>query len=167
MASITQQIGNYKSGISELPDELKAPGQVVDLNNAIPDVTRGCIKRPGSDLVATITPTATGKWFPIYTEHDEQYIGQVQTTGVVKVWRCSDGVEIPIDYANVPGTNLAEYLIHTNAHEIQPLTINETTFFANRTKTVYMLNDSASKSPALVNEAFISLRTITYGKQYS
>ena len=166
MASITQQIGNYKSGISELPDELKAPGQVVDLKNAIPDVTRGCIKRPGSDLVATITPTATGKWFPIYTEHDEQYIGQVQTTGVVKVWRCSDGVEIPIDYANVPGTNLAEYLIHTNADEIQPLTINETTFFANRNKTVTLKTDSIDKTPVLVNEAFVSLKTIAYGKQY-
>ena len=41
MASITQQVGNYKSGISELPDELKVPGQVVDLKNAIPDITRG------------------------------------------------------------------------------------------------------------------------------
>jgi hypothetical protein len=30
-----------------------------------------------------------------------------------------------------------------------------------------MKTDSANKSPALVNEAFISLRTITYGKQYS
>ena len=170
MASITQQIGNYKSGISELPDELKVPGQVVDLKNAIPDITRGCIKRPGSDLVASISPSTAGtggKWFPIYTEQDEQYIGQVATNGVVNVWRCSDGALIPVDYANVAGTNLATYLIHTNADEIQPLTINQTTFFANRTKTVAMKTDSADKTPALVNEAFISLRTITYGKQYS
>ena len=169
MASITQQVSNYKSGISELPDELKVPGQVVDLKNAIPDITRGCIKRPGSDLIDTITPSngTLGKFFPIYTEQDEQYIGQVATNGVVNVWRCSDGELIPVDYANVAGTNLATYLAHTNADEIQPLTINQTTFFANRTKTVYMLNDSASKSPALVNEAFISLRTITYGKQYA
>ena len=167
MASITQQIGNYKSGISELPDELKSPGQVVDLKNAIPDITRGCIKRPGSDLVSTIVPTATGKWFPIYTEQDEQYIGQVQTTGVTKIWRCSDGAEIPIDYASVDGTNLAEYLIHTNSDEIQPLTINETTFFANRNKTVAMKTDSVNKTPAIINEAFVALKTIAYGKQYA
>jgi len=170
MASITQQIGNYKSGISELPDELKVPGQVVDLKNAIPDITRGCIKRPGSDLVAAISPSTAGtggKWFPIYTEQDEQYIGQVATNGVVNIWRCSDGALIPVDYANVDGTNLATYLIHTNPEDIQPLTINQTTFFANRTKTVAMKTDSANKTPALVNEAFISLRTITYGKQYS
>ena len=170
MASITQQVGNYKSGISELPDELKVPGQVVDLKNAIPDITRGCIKRPGSDLVAAISPSTAGtggKWFPIYTEQDEQYIGQVATNGVVNVWRCSDGALIPVDYANVDGSNLATYLVHTNSEEIQPLTINETTFFANRTKTVLMKTDSASKTPVAVNEAFISLRTITYGKQYA
>jgi len=170
MASITQQVGNYKSGISELPDELKVPGQVVDLKNAIPDITRGCIKRPGSDLIAAISPSTSGtggKWFPIYTEQDEQYIGQVATDGVVNIWRCSDGALIPVDYANVPGTNLATYLVHTNPEDIQPLTVNQTTFFANRTKTVAMKTDSANKSPALVNEAFISLRTITYGKQYS
>jgi len=170
MASITQQVGNYKSGISELPDELKVPGQVVDLKNAIPDITRGCIKRPGSDLIAAISPSTAGtggKWFPIYTEQDEQYIGQVATDGVVNIWRCSDGALIPIDYANVAGTNLATYLVHTNPEDIQPLTINQTTFFANRTKTVAMKTDSANKTAALVNEAFISLRTITYGKQYS
>ena len=170
MASITQQVGNYKSGISELPDELKVPGQVVDLKNAIPDITRGCIKRPGSDLVAVISPSTAGtggKWFPIYTEQDEQYIGQVATDGVVNIWRCSDGALIPVDYANVDGTNLATYLVHTNPEDIQPLTINQTTFFANRNKTVAMKTDSASKTPALVNEAFIALRTITYGKQYS
>ena len=170
MASITQQIGNYKSGISELPDELKVPGQVVDLKNAIPDITRGCIKRPGSDLIAAISPSTAGtggKWFPIYTEQDEQYIGQVATDGVVNIWRCSDGALIPVDYANVDGTNLATYLVHTNPEDIQPLTINQTTFFANRTKTVAMKTDSASKTPALVNEAYIALRTITYGKQYS
>jgi len=167
MASITQQIPNYKSGISELPDELKYPGQVVDLNNGIPDISRGLIKRPGTDLVKVITPATTGKWFPIYRDDGEQYIGQVATTGAVKVWRCSDGVEIPIDYAAIPGTNLAEYLIHTNSDEIQPFTINETTFFTNRKKVVAMKTDSADKSPAIANEAYIALRSITYGKQYA
>ena len=167
MASVTQQIPNYKLGISELPDELKAPGQVVDLNNGIPDITRGLIKRPGSDLVKAITPASSGKWFPIYREDDEQYIGQVDSTGAVKIWRCSDGVEIPVDYANVPGSGLASYLAHTNTDEIQPLTVNETTLFTNRTKTVAMLTDSANQTQATEYEAYIHLRTIAYGKQYA
>ena len=167
MSSVTQQVPNYKLGISELPDELKVPGQVVDLNNGIPDITRGLIKRPGSDLVNAITPAAVGKWFPIYREEDEQYIGQVDATGAVKIWRCSDGTEIPVDYADVPGSGLASYLAHTNTDEIQPLTVNETTLFTNRTKTVAMLTDSANKSPSTEYEAYIHLRTISYGKQYS
>ena len=167
MSSVTQQIPNFKLGISELPDELKTPGQVVDLNNGIPDITRGLIKRPGSDLVKAITPAAAGKWFPIYREEDEQYIGQVARDGSVKIWRCSDGAEIPVDYANVPGTNVCNYLIHTESQQIQPITVNETILFANRTKTVAMLTDSANKSPAIEYEAFINLRTISYGKQYS
>ena len=167
MASVTQQIPNYKLGISELPDELKVPGQVVDLNNGIPDITKGLIKRPGSDLVKAITPASTGKWFPIYREENEQYIGQVDSTGAVKIWRCSDGTEIPVDYAAVPGSGLASYLAHTNTDEIQPLTVNETTLFTNRTKTVSMLTDSTDKSPATEYEAFVHLRTISYGKQYA
>ena len=120
MASITQKVTNYVQGISEQPDELKAPGQVNDLKNAIPDIVYGCIKRPGSHLVKDITTTSnpygdsktyavdTGshcKWFPIYTDNTVQYIGQVSNTGVVNIWRCSDGASIPVDYASVTGTN--------------------------------------------------------------
>ena len=161
MSSVTQQIPNFKLGISELPDELKAPGQVVDLNNGIPDITRGLIKRPGSDLVKAITPAAAGKWFPIYRVEDEQYIGQVARDGSVKVWRCSDGADVPVDYANVPGTNLWSYLEHTESQQLQPLTVNETILFTNRNKIVNMLTDSANKSPAVEYEAFINLRTIS------
>ena len=51
MATVTQQIPNYILGISEQPDELKSAGQVNNLVNAIPDVTRGLMKRPGSKLI--------------------------------------------------------------------------------------------------------------------
>ncbi len=171
MASVTQQIPTYKLGISELPDELKVPGQVVDLNNGIPDITRGLMKRPGSDLVKAITPAASGKWFPIYRDQTETYIGQVATDGSVKIFRCSDGVEIPVDYINVLTTSnansAATYLVHTNPEDIQAVTVNETTLFANRTKNTAMLTDSTNKTDAVVNEAFVDLRTITYGKQYA
>ena len=55
MSTVTQQVPNYILGISEQPDELKLPGQVKDLVNAIPDVTLGCIKRPGSKLIKKMT----------------------------------------------------------------------------------------------------------------
>ena len=187
MASITQKVTNYIQGISEQPDELKAPGQVNDLKNAIPDIVYGCIKRPGSHLVKDITTTSnpygdsktyavdTGshcKWFPIYTDNDVQYIGQVSNAGVVNVWRCSDGASIPVDYASVTGTNKVDYLDNSSlsdekSSDIQPLTINETTFFCNRRKNVAMLTGASDKSPPSIHEAYIALDTISYGKQYA
>jgi len=174
MASVTQKVPNYVLGISTQPDEKKIPGQVVDLVNGVPDVVRQLIKRPGSQLVNTITPSTAShtKWFDIYTTDEEQYIGQVGADGAVKIWRCSDGVEIPVDYNDITGTNKATYLDNTalsdeKSSDIQVLTINETTFFVNRRKTVAMKTGASDKSPAQLNEAFIALDTISYGKQYA
>ena len=174
MSSVTQKIPSYVLGISTQPDEKKVPGQVVDLVNGVPDVVTQLTKRPGSQLVNTLTPStvANAKWFSIYTKSDEQYIGQCAADGVVKVWRCSDGVEIPVDYADVAGTNAATYLNNTalsdeKSSDIQALTINETTFFVNRRKAVHMKRGTGDLSPAQLNEAYISLDTIAYGKQYA
>ena len=174
MASVTQKIPTYVLGMSTQPDERKAPGQVVDLVNGVPDVVRQLIKRPGSQLVSTISPStaANAKWFNIYTDDSEQYIGQAAADGTVTLWRCSDGAVIPIDYANIAGTNKATYLDNTalldeKSSDIQVMTINETTFFCNRRKNVAMLTDASQKSAPQLNEAFISLDTISYGKQYA
>ena len=187
MASVTQKISNYVLGMSTQPDERKAPGQVVDLLNGYPDVVTQLTKRPGSLLVKDITTTSnpygdsktyavdTGshsKWFPIYTTDTEQYIGQVSNAGVVNVWRCSDGASIPVDYSVVAGTNKATYLDNSGlsdekSSDIQVLTINKTTFFVNRRKETAMLTTADKQSPKLVNEAYIELDSIAYGKQYA
>ena len=187
MASVTQKVPNYVLGISTQPDEKKVPGQVVDLVNGVPDVVNQLTKRPGSQLIKDITSTsnpygdsktyavstaANAKWFSIYTAHDEQYIGQCAADGTVNVWRCSDGASIPVDYSLIPGTLKATYLDNTKlqdekSSDIQVMTINETTFFVNRRKNTAMLTGTGDKSPAQLNEAFVSLDTISYGKQYA
>lgn len=169
MAGVTQLVPNYVLGISEQPDELKLPGQVVDLKNGLPDVTRGLIKRPASKLISTISPNSgTLSWFNIYTDSDTQYIGNVNTSGVIQIWRTSDGAVIPIDYSGVVGTNASTYLSGwTNKTDIQPLTVNETTFIANRNETVAMKTATSDKSPAIVHEAIVELKSIAYGKQYA
>ena len=174
MASVTQKVPSYVLGMSTQPDEKKIPGQVVDLVNGVPDVVRQLIKRPGSQLVNNITPSTAAhtKWFNIYTDDEEQYIGQVGADGAVKIWRCSDGEPIAVDYAYVAGSNKATYLDNTalsdeKSSDIQVMTINETTFFVNRRPNVAMKTDAADLSPPQINEAFISLDTISYGKQYA
>ena len=44
MASITQTIPNYNSGISQQPDTVKRPGQLVTAKNVLPDLVQGLMK---------------------------------------------------------------------------------------------------------------------------
>ena len=71
MTSIRQTVPAYNAGISEQPDHLKFPGQLTDIVNAIPDVTRGLYKRPGSARVGT-APLASvqsgGAWFHYFRD---------------------------------------------------------------------------------------------------
>ena len=158
MAGITQQVPNYIFGISEQPDELKIPGQVKNLKNGLPDVTRGLQKRPGSRYVNTLSAETDSKWFHIFRDEAEQYIGQVTKTGEVKVWDVKTGAPLA-----VAGDQKA-YLAFTDSEDVQVLSVNDYTFLTNRKKQVNM---SGTTSPAAVNQAFISLKQIKPGTQYA
>ena len=105
MGSITQTIPSFIGGISQQPDELKKPGQLVEAQNVIPDVTQGLIKRPGSKFIASLSDngtaalnsSATGRWFHYYRDETEQYIGQINRSGDVNIWRCSDGQAMTVE----------------------------------------------------------------------
>ena len=158
MSGITQQIPNYIFGISEQPDELKVPGQVRDLKNALPDVTRGLQKRPGSAYVNTLNAQSNGKWFHIYRDQNEQYIGQVTKGGSVKVWDVTTGNQLTVT------GDQSSYLAFNNSEDVQVLSVNDYTFLTNRKKKAEM---SSAKSPAKVNQAFISLNQVKPGTQYA
>ena len=81
MASVSQVIPNYVQGMSQQPDQLKVPGQLKDLVNAYPDVTRGCMKRLGSKKIAELNAPPDGTWFSIDRGRDpvNQYIGVIGT----------------------------------------------------------------------------------------
>ena len=95
MASITQTIPQYSLGMSEQPDQLKFPGQVTEVTNAIPDLTKGLFKRPGAKRIGTDALSSVqsgGSWFHYFRDETEgSYIGQVAADGQVRVWRCSMG----------------------------------------------------------------------------
>ena len=108
MATVTQTIPNYHAGISEQPDQIKFPGQVKNIVNAIPDVTYGLYKRPGSKRVGT-SPLASvqsgGSWFHYYRDETEgSYIGQVDSTGKIRMWSCNDATEKQVHYYEAGGT---------------------------------------------------------------
>ena len=106
MAAISQVIPNYVQGISNQPDELKTPGQVRDLKNAWPDVTRGCMKRLGSKLIGELDTGPDGTWFTIDRAQSpaDQFIGNISNVSNrprVEIWNMN-GVKMPVTYANYP-----------------------------------------------------------------
>ena len=136
MAGITQTIPSFINGISEQPDHLKFQGQLRDIVNAVPDVTLGLYKRPGSKRIGT-TPLANvqsgGSWFHYYRDESEgSYVGQVAADGQVRVWRCSDGTQMTTAYGTGGQTAIQNYLATSEPENLQFLTINDTTFVSSR-----------------------------------
>ena len=139
MASVTQTIPQFSLGMSEQPDNLKFPGQVTEIVNAIPDVTKGLFKRPGAKRIGT-SPLADvqsgGSWFHYFRDETEgSYIGQIAADGQVRVWRCSDGTLMTTAYGTGGQTAITNYLATSTPENIQTLTINDTTFVTNRDTT--------------------------------
>jgi len=186
MTGITQTIPNYFGGISEQPDYKKNLGQVTNIINGVPDVTSGLYKRPGSKRVDTsaITDgdrshsTATGalhdiqsggSFFHYYRDETEgSYIGQVASNGEVRVWRCSDGLRMDVVYGSTnsaTATNLKAYLATNTPTDLSFLTINDTTFANNSTKTITKAGTTASSSAT--HTAFIELLKTENGRQYA
>ncbi len=139
MAGVTQTIPQYSLGISEQPDNLKFPGQVTDVVNAIPDVTKGLFKRPGAKRIGTDALSSVqsgGSWFHYFRDETEgSYIGQIAADGQVRVWRCSDGTLMTTAYGTGGQTAITNYLATSTPENIQTLTINDTTFVTNRDTT--------------------------------
>ena len=194
MASITQTIPNYVGGISEQSDQLKIPGQVTNVVNAIPDIVHGLYKRPGAKRIGT-TPLAnvqsSGSWFHYYRDETEgSYIGQVAADGKVRMWCCNDifnasgtkvnsaGDEIFVHYNTVSGaytqsnydgsdanhTSITSYLSASDTEDVQALTINDTTFLNNRDTTVATTGTTDGRPHK--NFAYIELLRSENGRQY-
>ena len=181
MANVTQTIHSLNAGISQQPDEQKIPGQVKDMLNAIPDVTQGLLKRPAGKFVSTLTgSTATGKWFHYYRDENEQYVGQVQQDGTVKMWDCLTGnPKTVVDVTNTrTSSNLytyaddttgTKYLKHSADDMIQTLTLNDFTYITNRNVNTNMKRGTADLEPVgdYLKEIFIELKSLSYAKQYA
>jgi len=176
MASVTQTIPSFTGGISEQPDQLKFPGQVKDVTNAIPDITRGLYKRPGAKRVGT-TPLANvqsgGSWFHYHRDDEEgSYIGQVAADGQLRMWKAdgdNPGVAQTIVYGTGGQTTIQNYLATSNAENIQFLTINDTTFVSSRDSTnANTLVGTTGTTTANPNThfAFVEVTRTENGRQY-
>ena len=173
MASITQTIPQYSLGMSEQPDQLKFPGQVTEVTNAIPDLTKGLFKRPGAKRIGTDALSSVqsgGSWFHYFRDETEgSYIGQVAADGQVRVWRCSDGTLMTTAYGTGGQTAITNYLATSTPENLQFLTINDTTFVTNRdttnSNTLVGTTGTTDATPD-AHFGFIELLRTENGRQY-
>ena len=173
MAGVTQTIPQFSLGISEQPDNLKFPGQVTESLNAIPDVTKGLFKRPGSKRIGTDALSSVqsgGSWFHYYRDESEgSYIGQIAADGQVRVWRCSDGTLMTTAYGTGGQTAITNYLATSTPENLQTLTINDTTFATNRdttnSNTLVGTTGTTDATPD-AHFAFVELLRTENGRQY-
>ena len=176
MAGVTQTIPQYSAGISEQPDNLKFPGQVVESINAIPDVTKGLFKRPGAARIGTdalANVQSGGAYFHYYRDDKEgSYIGQVAADGQLRMWKADGdnaGAAQTIVYGTGGQTAIQNYLATSNPENLQFLTINDTTFVSSRdtdnANTAVGHTGTTDATPD-AHSAFLELLRTENGRQY-
>ena len=167
MPAVTQSIPNYLGGVSQQTDDLKFPGQLKSCINAYPEPTFGLVKRPGGSFVSElkdgsgniITPGTydNGRWFSIFRDSVEQYIGVIYGANI-NIWSLIDGSPRTVSY----GSGATSYLTGgKNDYDI--LTINDYTFITNKTVTV---TTQAAPSYSYNKRATIRLIGIEYAAKY-
>ena len=176
MAGVTQTIPQYSAGISEQPDNLKFPGQVVESINAIPDVTKGLFKRPGAARIGTdalANVQSGGAYFHYYRDDEEgSYIGQIAADGQLRVWKAdgdNPGAAQTIVYGTGGQTAIQNYLATSDPENLQFLTINDTTFVSSRdTDNANTLVGTTGTTDATPDAhfAFLELTRTENGRQY-
>ena len=161
MASVSQRIPNFLGGFSQQPDSLKLPGQLTQADNCIPDPTYGLLKRPGLKLVSALNGATTdGRWFSIFRDSTEQYIGQFDHAGQLRVWNALNGIQATVNAQTAAAT---AYIQAVAEKDFEMLQINDYNFVLNRDKTVATL---ATTSPTRDPEALIILRVAGYDSKY-
>lgn len=165
MPSITQKISSYIQGISHQPDDMMTPGQVRDLENGLPDITSGLIKRNGTTFISSLdfidyngntthetstqlgTGSNKGNWFSYYRDKNEGgYIGVISPSGDIFIWNLN-GTSQTVHNFDISGWSSydqdyyrnRQYLTNNNndtAEGLKFTTINDYTFVTNPKVTV-------------------------------
>ena len=161
MTAVSQRIPNLLGGVSQQPDSLKLPGQVSTAKNCVPDPTYGMLKRAGLKLVSALTgATDEGRWFSIFRDQTERYIGQFTTAGDLRVWDANTGAAKTV---NTVAATAKAYIANCTQSDFEMLQINDYNFVLNRSKVVGKL---ATKSPPQAPTGIATVNLIGYDAKY-
>jgi len=170
MPLLTTSVPNLSQGVSQQPDNLRYPGQGETQVNAYSSVVDGLVKRPNSRYVGTLESSAISADSLVHIlNRDSTYkhilvIEPDATT--VKVFDTADGSVVNV-YDAETGTSAAShaYITDTNPREnLKVLTIADTTYIVNKTKTVAK---ATAKSDVLAKEAIVFIKQGDYSKEYT
>ncbi|AGF91081.1 tail protein [Synechococcus phage S-CBP2] len=160
-AAVSQRIANLLGGVSQQPDSLKLPGQVRAAKNCLPDPTYGMRKRPGLKLVSALAnATNEGRWFSIFRDNQERYIGQFEADGDLKIWDAGTGQQKTV---NAISAAAKAYIANATQDEFEMLQINDYNFVLNRSKTVGKLATVSTPQAPL---AIVTVNLLGYDASY-
>lgn len=162
MTAISQRIPNLLGGVSQQPDSLKLPGQMRVAKNCSPDPTYGMLKRAGLKLVSALTGAVNeGRWFTIFRDETEKYVGQFKADGTLLVWNARTGAS---ETVNAIANSAKNYIANCTAADFEMLQINDYNFVLNRSKTVGKL---ATLSPSQPPTAIATVNLLGYDATYN
>jgi hypothetical protein len=169
MTAVSQLIPNFLGGVSQQSDNKKTNNTLTSCINALPDPTFGLMKRSGGQFIAELknasgalystTSFDNGKWFTIFRDASEKYLGCIKGSGVY-IWNIETGAPQTVNLIGSAGS----YLTGTVASDYHVLSINDYSYITNKTKVV---TQQAAPSSWLRNQAFVLINTIVYNSTYT
>lgn len=154
---VSRKIPHLLGGVSQNPADLRSEYHVADLENGILHPALGVVRRPPTSHVATVPLAGTG---PVllheFVRQDDRYL-VVACNGDLKVFRASDGTEMPVSFPQGKAYLSGGSLVATSAGDMVVV--------ANR--SAVMAQDSSRLEPALVNEAVVWVVSGNQGTTYS
>ena len=176
MPLLNTSIPNLAQGVSQQPDNLRYPGQCDEQINAWSTVVEGLVKRPNSRFSydTGLGANINSNLFSHYVDRDEQnqYVITYDSVNGLKardltVDNISAGdMTITIEDATA-GTYVAVSLAGNPLKDLTALTIADSTFIVNKTKTVAKVTDAELKTQPLEKDALIFVKLGDYEKSYS
>ena len=176
MPLLNTSIPNLAQGVSQQPDNLRYPGQCDEQINAWSTVVEGLVKRPNSRFSydTGLGANINSNLFSHYVDRDEQnqYVITYDSVNGLKardltVDNISAGdMTITIEDATA-GTYVAVSLAGNPLKDLTALTIADSTFIVNKTKTVTKETTAELKTQPLEKDALVFVKLGDYEKGYS
>lgn len=166
MALLNTSIPNLIGGVSQQPDSVRFDGQCEEQTNAISSVVDGLSKRPNTQHIAKLVSSAiSSNSFVHFVDRSEteKYV-IIHDGTALKAWNL-DGTPCTINGSASYTTSGLSYInTATPRQDLKALTVGDTTFLLNQTKTV---NASSTTTPALDKLAVVTILQGDYEKDYS